>query len=65
MKFNLWLVMFLALMPVLILFTGLSAAAAFQSSAAWKVIGMVIAAAIAAGYLATRRGSEISEETSR
>lgn len=64
MQFNLWLVIFLALMPVLLLFTGLSAAAAFQSSVEWKVIGMVIGAAIAAGYLATRRGSEISEDTS-
>ena len=65
MKFNLWLVIFLALMPVLILFTGLSAAAAFQSSIEWKAIGMVIAAAIATGYLATRRGSDVWEETSR
>ena len=57
-KFNLWLVMFLALMPVFLLFTGMSAAAAFQSSVEWKVIGMVVAAAIAAGYLATREMSE-------
>ncbi len=62
-QFNLWLVMFLALMPVFLLFTGLSAAAAFQSSAEWKVIGMVVAAAIAAGYLAARRGGELTEET--
>ena len=62
-QFNLWLVMFLALMPVFLLFTGLSAAAAFQSSAEWKVIGMVVAAAIAAGCLATRSGGELAEET--
>ena len=61
-KFNLWLVIFLALMPVFLLFTGMSAAAAFQSSAEWQVIGIVLAAAIAVGYLATRRQSEIAEE---
>ncbi len=62
-KFNLWLVMFLALMPVFFLFAGLSAAAAFQSSVEWQVIGMVVGAAVAVGYLATRHGSEITEET--
>ena len=64
MGFNLWLVIFLALMPVFILFTGLSAANGFQSSADWQVIGIVLAAAIVTGYLAKRRGDEISKETS-
>ena len=64
MKFNLWLVIFMALMPVFILFTGLSAAGGFLSPADWPVIGTVLAAAIVVGYLAKRRGDEISEETS-
>ena len=64
MGFNLWLVIFLALMPVFILFTGLSAASGFQSTADWQVIGIVLAAAIVTGYLAKRRGDEISNETS-
>ena len=64
MGFNLWLVIFLALMPVFILFTGLSAAGGFQSSADWQVICTVLAAAIITGYLAKRRGDEISNETS-
>jgi hypothetical protein len=65
MKFNLWLVIFLALMPVFILFTGLSAAGGFLSPADWPVIGTVLATAIVVGCLANRRGDEISEETSR
>ena len=65
MGFNLWLVIFLALMPVFILFTGLSAAGGFQSSADWQVIGTLLAMAIVTGYLAKRRADEISEETSR
>ena len=64
MGFNLWLVIFLALMPVFILFTGLSAAGGFQSPVDWQVIGIVLAAAIVTGYLAKRRGDEISNETS-
>ena len=63
MKFNFWLVIFLGLMPAFILFTGLSAAGGFQSAAELQVIGTVLAAALVAGYLAKRRGDEISEET--
>lgn len=63
MRFNFWFVIFLALMPVFILFTGLSAAGGFTSSVAWPVIGVVIAAAITVGYLAGRGGDELLEDT--
>jgi nitronate monooxygenase len=54
MKFNLWLVILLALGPIFILFAGLSAAGGFASSVGWEVMGILIAASLAAGYLATR-----------
>jgi len=54
MKFNLWFVIFLALVPVFILFAGLGAAGGLQTSGDWQVIGMAVAALVTAGYLAGR-----------
>lgn len=61
MKFNLWFVIFLALVPVFILFAGLGATGGLQSSGDWQVIGMAVAALVTAGYLAGR-GRERMEE---
>jgi hypothetical protein len=58
MKFNFWFVIFLALMPVFVLFVGLSAAGGFASSADLKISGVLVAAALAAGYLAKRGFAE-------
>jgi hypothetical protein len=55
MKFNLWFVVLLALMPVFLLFAGLSAAGGFLSSAEWQVIGLAAAAGLVASVLANRR----------
>lgn len=63
MKFNLWLVILLALGPIFILFAGLSAAGGFESSAGREVIGIAVAACLAAGYLA-RRGDDKDMEPS-
>ena len=52
MKFNLWFVILLALMPVFILFTGLTAAGGFESATAWEIVGIVVAAGLGVGYLA-------------
>jgi len=64
MRFNLWLVIFLGLMPACSLFTGLSVASGFQSAADLLVIGTLLATALVTGYLAKRRADEISKETS-
>jgi hypothetical protein len=64
MGFNLWLVIFLGLMPACSLFTGLSVASGFQSAADLSVIGTLLAAVFVTGYLAKRRADEISKETS-
>jgi hypothetical protein len=64
MGFNLWLVIFLGLMPACSLFTGLSVASGFHSATDLSVIGTLLAAAFVTGYLAKRRADEISKETS-
>ena len=64
MRFNLWLVIFLGLMPAFSLFTGLSAASGFQSATDSSVIGAVLATALVTGYLAKRRADKILKETS-
>ncbi len=64
MKFNLWLVILFAIGPLFILFAGLSAAGGFASSVGWEVMGLLIAASLAAGYLATRRGGKETEAES-
>ena len=63
MRFNLWLVIFLGLMPALSMFTGLSVASGFQSATDWSVIGTLLATALVTAYLAKRREDEISKET--
>lgn len=64
MKFNLWFVVLLALMPIFLLFAGLSAAGGFLSSAEWQVIGLAAAAGLVASHLARRRADEDSETES-
>ena len=61
MKFNLWLIILFALGPIFILFAGLTAAGGFESSVGWEVMGILVAACLAAGYLAMRRGGEEME----
>jgi len=54
MKFSVWLVVMLALMPVMALFTGMIVSAGFNSRADWAVMAAIIAAVAVAGYRAGR-----------
>ena len=62
MKFNLWFVLLLALMPVFILLTGLTAAGGFESAAAWEIIGIVVLL-IAVWYFALGPGAGSNSTT--
>jgi hypothetical protein len=52
MRFNVWLVVLLALMPVFVLFVGLSASSAFHGQAEWDVLGWLALAVFAASRIA-------------
>jgi hypothetical protein len=65
MRFNLWFIVLLALGPIFILFAGLSAAGGFESSAGWEVMGILVAASLAAGYFAKRSGDRDIEASSK
>ncbi len=54
MKFTIWLVVELALMPPFVLFAGLSAAGALRSPVELDVTGIFVAAAVLAGAMALR-----------
>jgi hypothetical protein len=54
MKFNVWLVVMLAMMPVMALFAGMSVSAGFDSGADWGVMAAIVAGIVVAGYRAGR-----------
>ncbi|MGE5339797.1 MAG: hypothetical protein ACM3PU_18380 [Gemmatimonadota bacterium] len=54
MKFTIWLVVEMALMPPFVLFAGLSAAGALRSPVELDVTGIFLAAAVFAGAMALR-----------
>jgi uncharacterized membrane protein len=54
MKFNVWLVIALALMPAFVLFAGMSAADAYRSHVEWDVMAALAAAALLAAWLSSR-----------
>jgi hypothetical protein len=54
MKFTIWLVVELALMPPFVLFAGMSAAGALRSPVELDVMGVLVAAAVFAGAMALR-----------
>lgn len=54
MKFNLWVVVALALMPAFVMFVGMSAAGAFRSPVDWDVMALFGAAAVFAAWRAGR-----------
>lgn len=54
MKFTVWLVVELALLPPFVLFAGLSAAGALDSPVEFDVLGVFLAAAVFAGAMALR-----------
>ena len=55
LRFNLALVMMMAVMPLFILFAGLAAAGGLQAGVAWTVMGLFAAGGVAAAVLAMRR----------
>jgi lipopolysaccharide export LptBFGC system permease protein LptF len=52
MRFSVWTVVCVAMMPLLALFVGLSAANPFDPAVDWAIVGLVIVAAAVANYLA-------------
>jgi len=64
MKFNLWLIVLLALAPVFILFAGLGAAGGFASAASWEVLAIAAAAAFGVAFLAKRTTDRNDEAAS-
>lgn len=54
MKFNVWIVVALVLMPAATLFVGMSAAGAFRAPAEWDVMALFGGAAVVATWLAGR-----------
>jgi hypothetical protein len=52
MRFSIWTVVCVAMMPLLALFVGLSAANPFDPAVDWVIIGAVIVAAAVTKYLA-------------
>lgn len=59
MKFNVWLVVVLALMPVFVLFVGMSAASAFHGQVEWDVLGWIALGVFAAARIAIRKYREM------
>jgi len=54
MGFSIWLIELLALMPVFVLFAGLSAADGFLMPVEWIVLALLAGAALFVGWRATR-----------
>lgn len=54
LRFNVWLVVLLALMPVLVMVAGMSAAGGLRRPAEFDVMGVVILGALVAAFLARR-----------
>jgi len=55
-RFNVWIVVLLATLPVLVMFVGMSAASAFHGRVEWEVLAWIVAGVAAVGRLATRAG---------
>jgi hypothetical protein len=64
MRFNLWLVVLLALGPLFILVAGLAAAGGFASSVGWEVMGIMAAAALVVAHLARQSADEDDADAS-
>ena len=58
MRFSIWRVVSIAMMPVLALFVGLSAVSPFDLPIDWTVVGAVIASAAVAAYLGGRYATD-------
>ena len=54
MGFSIWLIVLLALMPPFVLFAGMGAAGGFRVPVEWIVPGLLVGAAIFAGWEASR-----------
>lgn len=61
MRFNIWLVVMVAVMPVFILFAGLSAAGGFASAVDWAILAALAGAGFTFAALARRNEDEHPE----